>query len=530
MTTVAVWNSARREEALEHRFSASPEEVRRAAGYPLSRWYLRPWAGRASQWLAPTRLRPWHLTLLGLAAAMAAASAVVWWPAPGWLAAGLVLAAWFFDRADGQLARCQHTVSPLGAWLDANVDELGDLGLHVAVAWAAAAQTHGRLPWICLVAFLAGKYLLMHGLATEEALWPVAGPLLWPVSDRATPPTAGFPQLGKSAEARQAAGLAADAVSSSRQRRRAGAPPGGGPADRLADGGAGPGGRVLQPAVDRALRVAGAVLGRCPMSGWPTVTATIIALDEERNLSELLPRLDWVDEIVVVDGGSRDGTVQVARHYGARVGRRAFDRFDAQRNYACGQARCDWVFAVDADERPTPALAAEIRQRIATERLAAYHVPVRSTIFGRPLRRSGTQSDRPVRLWRRGCGRWTGEVHETLAVRGAVGRLDNWLEHRTIPDLEAFLAKMQRYTSLEAAARVARGQTPRWAEAWLAPPREVFRRLIWKQGLLDGPAGWAFCLLSGLSAWVEAREHRRLWRQRAGAAPHVPHPRICIRG
>lgn len=259
------------------------------------------------------------------------------------------------------------------------------------------------------------------------------------------------------------------------------------------------------------------------MSGWPTITAVIIALNEEQNLKELLPRLDWVDEVVVVDGGSRDGTVQVAWQHGARVGLRTFDRFDAQRNHACDLARCDWIFSIDADERPTPALAAEIRQRIAVERHVAYRVPIRSTIFGRPLRYSGTQSDRPVRLLRRGCGRWTGDVHERLTVQGSLGRLENWLDHRTIPDLAAFLSKMERYTHLEAAGRVARDQAPRWAEAWLAPPREVFRRLLWKQGLLDGPAGWAFCLLSGLSAWVQASEHRKLWREHTGTERPMPH-------
>lgn len=186
MTVLALQKSVTRHETIERRWAAPAEEVRRASNYPLSRWYLRPLAGVVARWLAPTRVRPWHLTLLGLAAAMAAAAALIWSPAQGWLAAGLVLTAWFFDRADGQLARCQRTASRWGAWLDANVDELGDLGLHVAVAWAAAAQTHGQLPWICLMAFLLGKYQLMHGLATEATLWPVA-PSLWPVSDRATP-------------------------------------------------------------------------------------------------------------------------------------------------------------------------------------------------------------------------------------------------------------------------------------------------------------------------------------------------------
>jgi hypothetical protein len=128
------------------------------------------------------------------------------------------------------------------------------------------------------------------------------------------------------------------------------------------------------------------------------------------------------------------------------------------------------------------------------------------------VRFSGTQDDQPVRLFRRAGARWTGQVHEILAAPGPTGRLRNWLEHETLPDLSAFLAKMDRYTTLEAQARVIKGLAPRWHEAWIAPPIEVFRRLIWKQGAMDGPEGWAFCLLSGLSKWIVAGKHRRLWR------------------
>jgi phosphatidylglycerophosphate synthase len=86
------------------------------------------------------------------------------------LAAFLVLAAWFFDRADGQLARLQGTTSSLGAWLDANVDELHDIGWHVALAFAAASQTVSPWPWLFLFGFLGGKYLFMHGLMTEQSI------------------------------------------------------------------------------------------------------------------------------------------------------------------------------------------------------------------------------------------------------------------------------------------------------------------------------------------------------------------------
>ncbi|MCE9606263.1 MAG: glycosyltransferase family 2 protein [Planctomycetia bacterium] len=244
-----------------------------------------------------------------------------------------------------------------------------------------------------------------------------------------------------------------------------------------------------------------------------SITAAVIALDEESHLDDLLPRLAWADEIVVVDGGSRDRSVEVARRHGAHVIERPFDNFANQRNAAIDGAHSDWIFFIDADERSTERLVAEVRHRIRTEACSGYRVPIRSTIFGRRFRFSGTQNDIPLRLMRRGSGRWGGAVHERFAITGAVGKLDAHLEHFTLPTTEAFHRKMQRYTTLEAEARVARWQRPSFTDAWLRPGLELFRRLVWKQGWLDGPVGWTFCGLSGYSEWVLATKHRRLWRQ-----------------
>jgi len=148
-----------------------PPESSRAGRYPISRWYLRPAADRLAAVLAPTRIRPVHVTFCGLLAATAAG--VLLWR-PEWMpaAAALVLLYWFFDRCDGLLARRQNAVTPFGAWLDANVDELVDIGLHVVVAAVAARGVAAPWPWFLLIGFVAGKHLLMYGLTSEEANGP----------------------------------------------------------------------------------------------------------------------------------------------------------------------------------------------------------------------------------------------------------------------------------------------------------------------------------------------------------------------
>lgn len=145
----------------------------RLSRYPISRWYLCSAAGWMASRLVATRVRPVHLTLLGLGLAMAGAGLVAWRPDFSPLAGLLVLAAWLCDRVDGQLARRQRTVSARGAWLDANVDELTDVVCHLAAAAAASAQCDDSGPWLLVMAFVVGKYLFMYGLNVEEH---VAGP------------------------------------------------------------------------------------------------------------------------------------------------------------------------------------------------------------------------------------------------------------------------------------------------------------------------------------------------------------------
>ncbi len=217
-----------------------------------------------------------------------------------------------------------------------------------------------------------------------------------------------------------------------------------------------------------------------------------------------------------MDPRSQDETEAVARQQADRVVVREFDDFACQRNAALDLASGDWVFAVDADERATPELAAEIRDALRHSTHHGFRVPIQSVILGRPFAYSGTQHDRPLRLFRRDRGRWIGAVHETVALEGSVGQLNSPLQHRTIPDMQTFLRKIDLYTTLEAIKFQRERRSTRLIDMTVRPCWTFLKLYLGKQGFRDGLEGFAFCALSGVSVAVRHWKHREL--SRAGRA------------
>jgi glycosyltransferase involved in cell wall biosynthesis len=245
----------------------------------------------------------------------------------------------------------------------------------------------------------------------------------------------------------------------------------------------------------------------------PRISALIVARDEAENLPACLESLAWTDEtVVVVDAASMDQTETLARNLATRVHVRAFDDFAGQRNSALALATGDWVFAVDADERATPPLAVEIRRTLSnpTFEHAGYRIPIRSVVLGRSFSHSGTQHDRPLRLFRRDLGRWVGKVHETVDLRGTAGEMIGHLTHKTIPDMKTFLRKINHYTSLEALQAHREGRPFRTIDLTVRPAWTFAKLYLGKQGFRDGLEGLAFCAMSGLSVAVRHWKLREL--------------------
>ncbi len=243
-----------------------------------------------------------------------------------------------------------------------------------------------------------------------------------------------------------------------------------------------------------------------------TVSAVVLTRNESAHIIACLQTLAWADERFVLDGGSTDDTVALAESQGARVERRPFVNFPDQRNAALEMAQGDWVFFVDADERCTPEVTAEVRRvvdNLAENAPVLYSIPRNNVIFGKVIRHAGWYPDHQARLFRRGKARFDPArlVHELAVADGARGYLQEPLTHYNYRTVGEFLAKQSRYAELDAIRLRDQGVRPRFWAPILQPMRQFRWRYFTLQGYRDGGHG---LLLSALMAYYDHLVYRRL--------------------
>jgi len=222
-----------------------------------------------------------------------------------------------------------------------------------------------------------------------------------------------------------------------------------------------------------------------------SLSVTVIALNQEANIGPCLASVSFADEIVVVDTGSTDRTVESARAAGARVVASAWRGFAGTKNFALDQARGDWVFVLDTDERVPEALREEILAVVRNDGpLNGYRVPRKNYFGGRWIRRLGWYPDYTLRLSRRGQARFRDrEVHEELEVAGSVGTLETPLDHYSYNNLDEYAARQERYARLAAAEMAKTGRRPRPGELAWRPFLTFLNLYFLKQGFLEGSLG-----------------------------------------
>lgn len=240
------------------------------------------------------------------------------------------------------------------------------------------------------------------------------------------------------------------------------------------------------------------------------MTAIVLTLDEEHNIQECLDSLSWADYLVVFDSFSTDGTVDLARQAGAEVLQHPFQNYAQQRNAALDRVWANWIFFVDADERGTPQLGAEVRRVTAGDREeVAWWVPRHNYIFGRLTLGAGWYPDYQMRLVQRSRARWERPVHEVAVVDGPEGYLENPLIHYNYDDLADFISRQEKYTDYDAGILFRQRVRPRFYTPYSQAVRQFWWRFMTLRGLRDGLHGlW----LSLLLAYYEAVKYRRLAR------------------
>jgi glycosyltransferase involved in cell wall biosynthesis len=256
------------------------------------------------------------------------------------------------------------------------------------------------------------------------------------------------------------------------------------------------------------------------------LSVAIITLNEEANLARTLASVQFAHEIVVVDSGSTDRTLEIAASFKARLFLEPWRGFAAQKNFAIEQCNGTWILSLDADEALTPELQAEIRSILSgTPSADAYLLRRRNIFLGRWVRHGGYYPDAKLRLFRRysanfaPSARFTNRpVHETIALEGTLETLRHDIVHHAYPTVENYIEHLNHYSTLGARTLIEQGKTSHSAVAFIGniliyPAFIFFRNYVLRLGFLDGREGLLLHLYHAIytswqyaKAWAKANE------------------------
>lgn len=243
------------------------------------------------------------------------------------------------------------------------------------------------------------------------------------------------------------------------------------------------------------------------------LSVTIITLNEEKNIEICLKSLKNLDaEVIIVDSGSVDRTLEIAKKYKAKIYYRKFDNFANQKNWAVSRTSKDWILSVDADEIIPEELVKEILEVIQNGKYAGFLIPRRNFILGAEIKHSRWSPDKHIWLWKKSEGHWEGEVHEEVVVKGKVGELKNKKIHHQQDSVSDFLMSNDVYSSILSRKKFKEGiKFSIWMLFW-DPVFEFSLRFIYKLGFLDGWRGFILAYLMAIykvTFWVKIWELER---------------------
>ena len=248
------------------------------------------------------------------------------------------------------------------------------------------------------------------------------------------------------------------------------------------------------------------------------LSVLIITLNEEQHIKSLLEDIDFADEIIVVDSYSTDKTLPIIASFpNVKVIQNQFINYTLQRNFAIDQAQNSWILFIDADERLTPALKAEIKETINQKNPASAYLIYRIFMFkNKKLHFSGWQTDKIFRLFNKTYCRYNQDrmVHEKLIVEGDISTLKNKIIHFSYTSYTDYKAKMHAYGLLKASEKQKKGQQPSPLLMIFHPVYTFLYQFLIRLGFLDGIKGITICYLNAYSVFARYKELKRLTSSR----------------
>lgn len=239
------------------------------------------------------------------------------------------------------------------------------------------------------------------------------------------------------------------------------------------------------------------------------LSVIIITKNEAENIRACLESVKWADEIIVVDSGSSDATVGICRELGAQVHEHDWPGFGMQKNRALSYATSEWVFSLDADERVTPELQAQLIKAMKDGRNDGFYVPRLSQFCGKYIRHSGWYPDYVLRLFRRTRGRFSDDmVHERVILEGTAGRLSSPLLHYSYLNEADVQRKTDQYARAGAMQMFKNGKTATSFDAPLRAGWAFIRTYFLRLGFLDGIAGFNIALMNFRTTYLKYRQLR----------------------
>jgi glycosyltransferase involved in cell wall biosynthesis len=235
------------------------------------------------------------------------------------------------------------------------------------------------------------------------------------------------------------------------------------------------------------------------------ISATLITYNEEVNIEDALRSLSWAEELIVVDSGSTDATVEICRRYTDRIFMRAWTGFVDQKNHAVERATHDWIFSLDADERIGPELEREIELlRREGFQHPGYRIPRIAFFMGSWIRHGDWYPDYQLRLFDRRRGRWQGKrVHESVRVEGNPGILKGNILHFTYRTLSDYLRRLETYSTLASQDYLQQGRIASIPKILGNPPAAFLKGYLLKRGFLDGAPGLMVAIMGAISVYFK---------------------------